>query len=195
MNKQMRIKNIIACDVETKIVKSSHLPIMVGVCTKTEIIIFRKNPISSFFSFLIKKNRGYLYSHNFSNFDSYFFLKTLLTLDSKILRMFIKNNSIFYLEFKLGNNIYYFRDSYLLFQQKLNDIIMELTGYKTLTNLFVSNSNKRFVKYLIFDIIFLYYILCASKMLLKVYGMDIRKYITSTHFIYSLFLNSIGRKS
>ena len=118
----MKIKYII-CDIETVFYENKHRPTVIGGLSEKELIIFRKkNLLSKFLMYVYKSDYNYIYSHNFSNYDSYFFLKMIILLKLKINSVFIKNNSVFFLEVQINDKIIYFRDSYLLFPDKLKNI-------------------------------------------------------------------------
>src|SRR6185437_15979532 len=70
-----------------------------------------------------------------------------------------------------------------------------LTSFQKLKMIFARELNVRVEVYIAFDLIFLYYLIKSSFFFKKVYGLDIRKYITSTHYVYSLFLKTINSKN
>jgi len=97
------------------------------------------------------------------------------------------------LEAEIKGKKIYFRDSYLLFPQKLTEIIFTLTSFSK--KYIVSESiSRKYLLYLIFDVFFLYYILKSSLFLFKVYKINMLECVSSTQFIYNIFLKTLKLK-
>jgi len=191
----MRIKNdnIVAFDIETVVLNNTHFISSLGFMDHRKLVILKKNIMVKFLFLLYKSKCNFAYAHNFSSFDSYFIAKALIILKFKIKKIYLRNNCIYFLEAEIKGKKIYFRDSYLLFPQKLATIISTLTGftkkYVVSNSIVVSN-----LLYLIFDIFFLYYLLKSSTFLFKLYKINILKCVSSTQFIYNVFLKTLKIK-
>lgn len=185
--------NIIAFDIETNVLNNVHRVSSMAFLDYKKLIILKQNSIIKFLFLLYKSRCNSAYAHNFSSFDSYFIAKALIILKFKIKKIYIRNNCIYFLEAEIRFKKIYFRDSYLLFPQKLSEIIFTLTGFNK--KFIVSESiTKRYLLYTVFDVIFLYYILKSSIFLCNVYKINMLSCVSSTQFIYSVFLKTLKVK-
>lgn len=192
----MRLKknnNIIVFDTETVVLDNVHYISLMGFLDFRKLVILKKNIIAKFLYLVYKSRCNAVYAHNFSSFDSYFIAKALIMLKFKIKKIYLRNNCIYFLEAEIEGKKIYFRDSYLLFPQKLTKIIFSLTGFKK-RYIATERVSTKFLLYLIFDVFFLYYILKSSTFLSKVYKVNILQCVSSTQFIYNIFLKTLKVK-
>src|ERR1700760_3059932 len=159
-------------DIETVFINGTHFPSMLAIYRKN-IVIFKtreytskgaKNIVKKTLENLLSKTRvNYVYTHNFSNFDSYFLLQGMRELGFKIMDVYTKGFSVIFVKAKYKGRMFYFRDSYLLLPLSL-DGLGRLIGYnKESINLSVMNQeldlSKKYIYYLIYDVLTLYCIL------------------------------------
>lgn len=191
----MRLKkdNIIVFDIETTVLNNTHYISSVAFLDSKKLVVLKKNILVKFLYLLYKSRYNFVYAHNFSSFDSYFIAKALIILKFKIKKIYLRNNCIYFLEAEIKGKKIYFRDSYLLFPQKLTEIIFTLTGFSK--KYIVSESiSRKYLLYLIFDVFFLYYILKSSLFLFKIYKINMLECVSSTQFVYNVFLKTLKLK-
>lgn len=130
-------QTIITSDIETILItdkeKTYHLPIVISITTKyisktfsikninkDTIINESQKMCSEFIKYLTIYGdlKNYIYFHNMSNFDGYFFIKTLIQnqIIPKIQNRF---NKIIYFEFTQNNKYFKVYDSYLMIPYSL----------------------------------------------------------------------------
>jgi DNA polymerase elongation subunit (family B) len=158
------------------------------------IAVFKQDMILNFLHRLYKRDLKHAYAHNFSSFDSYFILRVMIILNYRIVKIYMRNNSIFFIEVEFQRRRFFFRDTFLLFPKKLAEITYSLAEYRK-RYMLVNYITRKLIKYAIFDVISLFYLLCcASGFLRKIYRIEILSCITSTQFMYKLFLLTINQK-
>jgi hypothetical protein len=131
--KDKKINNkIIVMDVETRDIGDRKRVYCISIFDGSKIKnLFlsdynnEKDLLESSIKYLLREkyNKHKVYFHNFSKFDSAFFIKTLSILSNKTLKPITRNDKIIELKFYYGSNYYIvFRDSLLLLPAKLSKL-------------------------------------------------------------------------
>src|ERR1700733_14728983 len=116
-------RRLSAIDIETVFINGTHFPSIVAICRKNVVlfkttqytIVGSNSLIKKVLKNLVSKVRvNYIYTHNFSNFDSYFLLQGMKKLGFQILDVYTKGFSVIFVKAKYEGRMFYFRDSYLL---------------------------------------------------------------------------------
>jgi hypothetical protein len=153
--KDKEIKNkIITMDVETSDIENKKRPYCISIYDgenlKTFYITDYKNDeellIKTSIKFLLREkyNKFKVYLHNFSHFDSAFFINALSDLSDYDLKPLIRDDDIINFKYEFGKGYYItFRDSLLLLPTKLS-LLAKSFGFEDkgiFPYLFVNNKN------------------------------------------------------
>jgi hypothetical protein len=178
-------------DIETSY-KKKHVINSVGLVSKKNLKCLQSEYALFFCINYLLNKAGNVFAHNFSNFDSFFIIQTLLKLNIKILKIFIKNNSIIFLKCVYKKNVIYFRDSFLFFNYSLAYILKIFNKNKCYIHLL----KKKFIlKYLCFDLIgLLYFISTVTIFINNVYMINILKFIAMAQLTFHIYIKHFLKK-
>jgi hypothetical protein len=117
---------MIIFDIETKLKNKKQLATHCGYLER-DWMTYSKTPlcIHNFIKDLqlMEIKSINLYAHNFANFDSFFVVPVLLAMKVKISKMYVRNNSIIFLQCSIDSTVLTFRDSYLYANISLVEIL------------------------------------------------------------------------
>jgi len=194
-------RRLTAVDIETIFINGSHFPSVIALCRKN-VVVHKTNQYTNegrdkivkkaLKSLMSKVRNNYVYTHNFSNFDSYFLLQGMKKMGFQILDVYTKGFSVIFVRAKYKSRMFYFKDSYLLLPSSLSSL-GKLTGYdKDQFTLSLVNQNSEFSKkylyYLIYDVLVLYFILRKScNLVYYIYKLHFSKFISIAHMSYNIF--------
>lgn len=123
------------------------------------------------------------YAHNFSGFDSFFIIPYLISSGVKIVKLYVHNNNVIFLQCVIGNKILLFRDTALYISLPLSEIYKQFKWQKKFMETF---TKRQLLSYLIFDLIGLYFLLALLKeWTIKLYRLDITSCVSLAQFSYA----------
>jgi hypothetical protein len=178
-------------DIET-LYKKKHIVNSVGLISKKSLVCFQLKYALVFCAKYFLNISCNIFAHNFSNFDSFFVIQVLLKLNIKILKIFIKNNSIIFLKCVYKKNIIYFRDSFLFFNYSLAYILKIFNKIKQ----YIYLMKKKFIlKYLFFDLIGLFYFVFNFIIFISnIYMLNLLTFIAMAQLTFNLYIKHFLNK-